>query len=163
MEQKFFLSDTFTLWGHNCANPIVPSHAKSNSFYKYVPLRIKIKVVFSPLSADDSSGQNPFFFFFPLSNLCPTAPAWKSWRRRMERRKKRGGSSCFYPYLITLHPLSPYRPTCQMPFPGILIPEGECVGREHKGILSVIVRSPLNNKLINLMGMTSHTSIRTQV
>lgn len=83
----------------------------------------------------------------------------------MERgaEEKRGGSSCFYPYLITLHPLSPYRPTCQMPFPGILIPEGECVGREHKGILSVIVRSPLNNKLINLMGMTSHTSIHTQV
>lgn len=73
MEQKFFLSDTLTHWGHNCANPIVPSHAKSNSFYKYVPLRIKIKVVFFPLSADDSSSQNPFFFFFSTFKSVPNS------------------------------------------------------------------------------------------
>ncbi len=35
------------------------------------------------------------------------------------------------------------------------------MGREHKGMLSVTVRSSLNNKHINLMGMASHTSIST--
>lgn len=41
---------------------------------------------------------------------------------RGSQRQVMRGSSCFHPYLITLHPLSPYRPTCPMLFPGILIP-----------------------------------------
>lgn len=44
--------------------------------------------------------------------------------------KLAGGSSCFHPYLITLHPLSPYRPTCPTLFPGILIPEEGARGGE---------------------------------
>lgn len=74
-------------------------------------------------------------------------------RRRGERR-----NLLFFPYLITFHPPLPCRLTCQMLFPGILIPGVRvCVGREHKGMFSVTVRSPLNNKHINLMGMCSRT------
>lgn len=64
--------------------------------------------------------------FFPL-------PKMSSAQLKVEmgvKGKLVGGSSCFHPYLITLHPLSPYRPTCPMLFPGILIPEEGARGGE---------------------------------
>lgn len=70
-------------------------------------------------------------------------------------KSKKGGSLCYFPYLITFHPLPLCSLTCQTLFPGILIPEGSVWKREHKGILSVIVRSSLNNKHINLIHMAT--------
>lgn len=46
-----------------------------------------------------------------------------------KRRRKERGNLLFFPYLITSHPLLPCRLTCQMLFPGILIPVGRVCGK----------------------------------
>lgn len=154
-----WLVDTLT---PNCVNPVIPPHTQSDSsfLYKYVPPH-RNQSCFSPSRRQLQPEAFFFFFFFPLSNLYPAAPAVEEVEKGVER--KGGGSSCCFPYLITLHPLSPCRPTCQTLFPGILNPEGSVWDGNTKGMPSVTVRSSLNNKHINLMSMTCHTSICTHM
>lgn len=136
-----------THWKHNCVNPVILSRAESISFYKYVPPHIKTKAVFSPRQMKALA-----FFTFKSVSQSPSVEVEKGVEEK--RRRK----------LLFLS--VPDNPPSSVSLSSDLSDAvswnsdswGECVGKGHKGILSVTVRSPLNNKLINLMDMSSHIS-----